>query len=243
MSEVSIILPARNEEANISNCINSIIAQTYTDWKLIVIDDGSTDKTAARVEEFLCDRRMTLIRNENSIVLAASLNKGIALSASKYICRMDADDLMAPKRLEHQINFISENPEVSILGTAAVYHSSGKYRLVEMPSIKPQDELKKGRVPVIHPTVLFNYHNLGGDLVYNEDSLRAEDLDLWYSLRDKYIFANINYPSIIYNEVPKNFLRTVLDNWRVKLKYLGFFPALKATLILTLYLTKEVLKK
>ena len=117
MSIVSIVLPARNESKNIAGCIKSIRCQTFTDWNLIVIDDGSTDLTCEEVREFLHDYRITLISNETSIGLAASLNKGIANSNSKYICRMDADDLMAPRRLEMQVRFLNENPEVSVLGT------------------------------------------------------------------------------------------------------------------------------
>ena len=233
MTRVIIILPARNEEANISNCLLSIIGQTVESWECIVIDDGSTDATSKKVEKFLIDKRIRLIRNEKSIGLAASLNKGISLSKTNLICRMDADDLMNPRRLEFQLKFMSANADVAILGTAAVYHSSGKYWLVKMPSKNPQDQLLKGKVPVIHPTVLFNREILGNDLKYNEASKRAEDLDLWYSLYGKYKFANIDYPSIIYNDVPKRFIRTIIDNWRVKAQHMSMINALRDTIILS----------
>src|SRR5258708_31135231 len=94
---VTIILPVYNQQDFIKESIKSLLAQTYPNFELIVIDDASTDGTFNLIKEFV-DSRIVIIRNERNEGLSASVNKGIRLAKGEYIARMDADDISLPQR-------------------------------------------------------------------------------------------------------------------------------------------------
>ena len=100
MSEITVIMPAYNSEKYITEAIESIRSQTFTDWNMLIINEfGSNDKTAAIVREYeRKDNRIQLIQNQQKLGLADSLNKGIKAATGKYIARMDADDISHPER-------------------------------------------------------------------------------------------------------------------------------------------------
>ena len=107
---VSIIMPAYNSERYIEEAIKSVICQTYKEWELFVIDDGSTDSTAALVEAVaLKDSRVKLVRLKFNQGVAAARNKGLELAKGRYIAFLDSDDLWLPQKLEKQIAFMDEN--------------------------------------------------------------------------------------------------------------------------------------
>ena len=114
---VSVVLPVYNCPQYVDEAINSIFAQTFDDFELIVIDDGSTDETPLVLRKYL-DRRMTLIRQENQ-GLAATLNRGIELSKGRYVARQDQDDASFPQRFAKQVAFLDQHPECGIVGTWA----------------------------------------------------------------------------------------------------------------------------
>lgn len=114
---VSVIMPAYNMETYIEEALLSIIHQTYQNWELIVIDDGSEDKTADIVERYRKeDWRIKLISRENR-GLVHSLNQAIENAAGNYIARMDADDSCDSSRLEKQISYLWKHPEVHLVGS------------------------------------------------------------------------------------------------------------------------------
>lgn len=108
---VSIVLPMYNAGEYIADCIQSILEQTYQNYELIVIDDGSTDSSVAVVESFN-DKRINLIRSSHNYI--ASLNLGLQRSNGKYIARMDADDRMFPFRLAEQVATMESNPSICV---------------------------------------------------------------------------------------------------------------------------------
>jgi glycosyltransferase involved in cell wall biosynthesis len=107
---VSIIVPAYNAEKYIAQTIQSVFEQTYTDWELIIIDDGSIDKTAIIIKEFLTDDRIKYFHQKNRGVSAAR-NTCIEHSNGKYIAFLDADDVWEPMNLEKKISFLENNTE------------------------------------------------------------------------------------------------------------------------------------
>ena len=120
MATVSVIMSVYNEEATIAEAIESIIAQTYTDWELIIINDCSTDGSPEIVRRYAREQnRIRIFENEHRLGLAASLNKGIKAARGKYIARMDGDDFSYRERLEKQVTFMIDNPVVDVLGTGA----------------------------------------------------------------------------------------------------------------------------
>ena len=101
--KVSIVMAAYNEERDIGRAVESILAQTFIDWELIIVDDGSTDATADVVRRYAeKDSRINLVRNVTNLKLPASLNRGIGLAQADLIARADADDTNLPERLSKQ---------------------------------------------------------------------------------------------------------------------------------------------
>ena len=109
---VTVLLPAYNAEKYIRESIDSILDQTFTDFELLIINDGSTDKTEEIILSYN-DSRIRYIKNEMNLKLIKSLNKGIDLSRGKYIARMDADDISLPNRLKEQVEFMENHNDIS----------------------------------------------------------------------------------------------------------------------------------
>ncbi|HSA05956.1 MAG TPA: glycosyltransferase [Candidatus Gastranaerophilales bacterium] len=110
---ISIIIPAYNAENYIKNAINSVLNQTYQNFEIIIINDGSTDNTENVIKQF-DDTRIKYFYQENQGVSSAR-NKGIELSQGEYIAFLDADDLWLPEKLQLQLDFLKKNPEISLV--------------------------------------------------------------------------------------------------------------------------------
>lgn len=181
---VSIILPIYNGEKYIYQAIESVLNQTYANFELIIIDDGSTDSSKTIISSF-DDQRIVLVSRENR-GLIASLNQGIELSKGAYIARMDADDICYVDRLEQQINFFKTHPNIGTLFSGIEYinpdgqvfdkNIAGKSYLLEPV------ELLFG-CPVCHPTAVFNMQTLSKtDIQYDQSYNKTEDFELWTRL-------------------------------------------------------------
>ncbi len=106
---VSIITPSYNTAKFISETITSVLAQTYTNWELIIVDDCSTDDTDAVVRPYLADDRIRYIKNEKNSGAAVSRNRALREAKGKWIAFLDSDDLWLPEKLEKQIAFMEQN--------------------------------------------------------------------------------------------------------------------------------------
>ncbi|MFQ6113124.1 MAG: glycosyltransferase family 2 protein [bacterium] len=207
MPKVSVILPVYNEEKWVSSAINSILNQTLADFEFLIINDGSQDNTEEVVRSF-SDSRIKLINNEKNLGLAQALNKGLFMALSSYIARIDADDLALPTRLEKQVKFLEENPEVAVLGTAA-YHND-EIRKEKFIRIPPTDdhEIKSEMVkyvPLEHSSIMARtsvLKEMGG---YDDHYDDIEDLELWIRIGRENKLANLSEPLIIRNLRPDSF--------------------------------------
>ncbi len=117
MTEISVILPVKNQQDFIEKAIDSVYSQTYDDFELIVIDDGSTDETSYILERLKTKYGFKLLTHKKNLGIVKALNNGLAEAKGKYIARMDGDDIMLPERLEKQIEFLKNNPELDLIGT------------------------------------------------------------------------------------------------------------------------------
>ena len=108
-SLISIIMPSYNTAKYISESINSVLAQTYTEWELIIVDDCSTDNTDEVIANFLKDERIKYLKNEKNSGAAISRNKALREAKGKYVAFLDSDDLWHPEKLERQLAFMKEN--------------------------------------------------------------------------------------------------------------------------------------
>lgn len=197
---VSIIMGVYNGEATVSQAIESIIKQTYTDWELIICNDCSTDNTREILEKFSrLDGRIKVISNERNIGLAASLNRCLKEVEGEYIARMDCDDISVEERLEEQVKFLNQHNEFQLVGTyMQAFDENGKKNIIENKLYPSKYDLPKG-APFAHATIMIQtdiMKELNGYHV-SKHTLRTEDVDLWYRFFSKG-FKGANLPKPLY---------------------------------------------
>jgi glycosyltransferase involved in cell wall biosynthesis len=181
MPRVSVVMPVRNEERYVEEAITSILRQTFSDFELIVIDDGSTDRTGEVVTAFTAaDRRIKVVRPDGRGLVNA-LNTGVALARGTYIARMDADDVSLPERLALQVREMDDRPSLGVLGTRVQYiDASG--RPVGAWDVPVGSQLVHWALafgtPIAHPTVMMRRTALP-TAPYRTSDPHAEDYDLW----------------------------------------------------------------
>lgn len=117
---ISVLLPVFNGGKYLSVAVRSIIQQTYQNWELLILDDGSTDGAVDALKETINDTRITIYSDGFNYGLSQRLNQGAQLSKGKYIARMDADDFSFPNRFYVQIKFLENNPNIDLLGSRVI---------------------------------------------------------------------------------------------------------------------------
>ena len=186
-------MPAYNSEQTITKAIKSLVNQSFKNWKLILVDDCSNDKTYKIMKNFE-NKKIKVIKNKKRLGLTKSLNKVIFKLNCEYVARMDADDECLYKRIEKQINFLDKNPKVSMLGTNVNYFNINNKFLFKSNFPLRDSQIKEKIIEkniFIHSTVVFRFSffkKLGG---YNKFFFNAQDYDLWLRGRKKFIYANL----------------------------------------------------
>lgn len=201
---VSIIMGVYNEEDCLQRCIDSILGQTYKNWEFIICDDCSTDSTAKILEDYKKkDSRIVVLRNEKNSRLAKSLNNCLEVAHGDYIARMDADDISLPNRLSTQVGFMLNNPQIDCVGTSRIMFDEDGDRGMRVEIEKPTKYTLLHGNPFAHPTIMIKkevLNELGGYRVRPE-TMRAEDLDLWFRFFEKgFVGYNIQEPLYKYHE-------------------------------------------
>lgn len=193
---LSVVLPAYNAEAYLESAVQSVLQQSFENFELIVIDDGSEDRTAAILEK-IDDRRLRVIRHERNAGLIAGLNEGVATATGKFIARMDADDICEPSRFHRQIECLETHPEIGVLGTAVkVIDEQGRLGVTFVMPVSSLDVewAMPLLCPVAHPSVMMRtdlVRRVGG---YSSAARHAEDYDLWHRLSGLTQVANLRAP-------------------------------------------------
>lgn len=184
MSKVSVIMPAYNAEKYIGEAIESILTQTYRDFELIIVNDGSIDRTEKIILSY-SDSRIVYLKNETNIKISDTLNRGINIAQGEYIARMDSDDIALPERFERQVAYMDQNPKCVVCGTAAILFGEGMQEKTVVPTDDPG--YVKGQMvfqcPVIHPSVMIRKSTLQQNQIhYNSEYNGTEDFELWWRL-------------------------------------------------------------
>lgn len=207
--ETSIIMGVYNTANTIEAAIASIFEQTYETFEFIICDDGSTDNTSQILEKCksIYGERLILLKNTKNQGLAKTLNTCIGRARGEFIARMDGDDISHPDRLEKQIKFLIDNPQVAFVGSNAVkFDENGPYGFFRN-SRQPKKEELLYKSRFIHPTIVFrrNCLNSVGGYCESDYCLRCEDYDLWLRLYAKgYFGANIQEELLDYYEGSQN---------------------------------------
>ena len=201
---VTVLMAAYNEKDFVEAAIQSIIDQTCTNWKLVIIDDCSSDGTEKILKHYqnIFPEKIKVYRNSSNIGLSTSLNKGMSLCNSKYIARMDADDLSYPDRLKKQIDFLENHPDIDVLGTGADLTGAGGKLQNTIYLPEKHDEIKciaLKKTMFFHPSVMIRSSFFKKVGKYNEKVPRAEDLELWVrGLWHNCKYHNLQEPLIQY---------------------------------------------
>lgn len=188
---VTVLLPVYNAELYIADAVESILKQTFRDFELLVINDGSTDKSSEIIRSFK-DERIRLVENEINLRLIATLNKGIKLAKGTYIARMDADDISLPERLQKQVSFMETHPEVGVCGTwFEQLGNPGK--IVKYPEEDAAIRIMMlYQTPFCHPSVILRKEVLEkNEILFSPDFIHGEDYEMWIRLSSHTRFANL----------------------------------------------------
>ena len=199
MAEVTILMPVHNAGKYLRGAVESILGQTYRDIHLLIVDDASTDGALTGIQDLLQDKRIRIMTNPRNLGLAASLNRGLDEADCRYIVRMDGDDISHPKRIELQVDFMSNNKSCGMSGTWL--KTFGMLRLsgvIKYPT--SSDEIRTAQLfssPVAHATLIMRKDMIDGvSLRYNPEYSRTEDFDL--CTRATASFDVLNLPRVLY---------------------------------------------
>ena len=180
--KISVIMSVYNGEEYLREAIDSVLAQSFKDFELIVINDCSTDKTGDILEKYASlDARVRVYTNETNLRLPSSLNKAISFANGKYIARMDADDICLPDRLEKQYDFMESHPDVALSSCRfmtlknGVISSGGCGGKTDHESIK---SLLLVTNPILHPGIIAKSEVIR-ELGYDKSFTCTEDMELW----------------------------------------------------------------
>jgi glycosyltransferase involved in cell wall biosynthesis len=200
MSKISVVMPVYNAEKYVSEAIESTLRQTFDDFELIIIDDGSEDNTLPLISSYL-DRRITVLQNRHDFI--GSLNLGLQKANGKYIARMDADDIMHIDRLKIQHAIMEEEPEITVCGTWMIPFgenvprgkiNTGMNGLIENPLL----QLLRGNI-LYHPTIMIRKDFLNVHHLRYDNYECAEDYKLWYEIaKRKGVFYVESQPLLNY---------------------------------------------
>ena len=179
--KVSIGIPFYNSEDYLALSISSVINQSFTEWELILVDDGSTDNSLQIAREFeLKDKRIRVISDGSNKKLPYRLNQIIDESKYEYIARMDADDLIHPERLQIQLNFLNEHSGFDIVssGTVSINDENRVYGYRHVEEVFTDfDEVRRSH-PILHASILAKKSWYLRNR-YNTNYPRAQDFELW----------------------------------------------------------------
>ena len=214
---VSVIIPVYNGAQTLSTAVESILAQTFTDFELILIDDGSTDFTLEIIKGYVAQDQRVKGYSIPHTGVAGAANAGLAKARAKFIARMDADDFSKPERLAKQVAFMNSHPEIGVLGTQVEFggdrETAGGYaRYIDWTNtLLTHEDISLHRFqesPYANPSVMFRtelVHKFGG---YKSGNL-PEDYELWLrwiSLGVK--TAKLSSALVIWNDPPTRLSRT-----------------------------------
>ncbi|WP_336837812.1 glycosyltransferase family 2 protein [Sphingobacterium siyangense] len=202
MNVLTIVMPAYNAAKYINETLQSFIDQTFRDWKLIIINDASTDNTGQIIEEWQNkDNRIQVIHNEVNLRITRTMNKGIQFVKSVFFARVDSDDILLPNHFESLIAYLNQHPDIDICGSQVItIDGQGNFRRKWNYEIEP-DWIKQSSIfacPFLQSSVVMRtsvIKNLNG---YREEMELIEDYELWIRALKRYKAASIDLYTVKY---------------------------------------------
>lgn len=208
---ITIGIPFYNAKEYLLDSIKSVFAQTYQDWELILVDDGSTD-SSLEIANSIDDTRVSVLSDGQNKRLPARLNQIIDLAKGKYIARMDADDLCSAERIQKQVDFLEKHPEIDLVGTGMIYlGEEGELLGTKILPTKHSDICAQPyrTFGLCHASVLVRKEWYLQNK-YDEEAIQAEDFNLWLRSYEHSNFSNVSEPLYYYRcEVSSTFRKRV----------------------------------
>ena len=193
---ITVALSVYKNAEYLAEALDSILAQTFADFELVIVDDGSTDQSSAIIDRYTAnDPRIRVIRQGNQ-GLVASLNHIIAVARAPYIARMDGDDIALPERFARQVAFLDAHPDHGVIGTQIWTIDAQGHRRSEPPVDHPlsADVIAAAlptASPLCHPSVMMRRDVLKAAGGYRPAYRHCEDYDLWLRLAEQTRIANL----------------------------------------------------
>ena len=233
-SKITVIMPVYNSEKFLREAIDSILQQTYKKFTFIIINDGSTDKSEQIIKEYN-DPRIYYIKNSCNKGIVYSLNKGLSLANTKYIARMDADDVSMKNRLQVQYDYMESHKDICLLGSSAYKIDKEGKKIGEICPATDCGSIKTMLLfnnSMTHPSVMIRRNALLEEVTsYNELHLASEDYGMWCSiaasekkikiLPDKLINYRYNDDSITVTTKKEKMLDAYIDIYSLFIRKLG----------------------
>lgn len=200
---ISVIMPVYNAELFLADAIESILNQTFSDFELIIVNDGSLDSSLNILKHYASiDARIKLIDRENK-GLITTLNEALELAQGDYIARMDADDISLPTRFEKQVSYLSDNPDCIAVGVLANLIDFDGDLICSYNDLLSHEEIDGAHIKclggaIVHPSAMIRRKSMidGYSMLYPH----AEDLDLWLRLAEVGFLANIPERLFLYRQ-------------------------------------------
>ena len=227
MAKVTIAIPIYNAEKYLEEAIQSVLSQTFQDFELWLVDDGSVDSSIAICEKFSSDERVKIFSDGKNLKLSVRLN-GIAQNVkTEYLMRMDSDDIMHPQKLERQLAVLQLKPEIDVLGTNA--YSIDENSFVVGKRYDVSLDFFGEMMPFIHPTIIAKTSWFRENL-YDENAVRVEDAELWMRTKGRYVFRTLGEPLLFYREIGSQYYKKYFQGFP------GVFYLLKKNFLSLTYL-------
>lgn len=200
-ASIDVLLTVYNGERFIAQTLDSVLAQTFTDWRLIVVDDLSTDRTAEIVEAYVArDPRILLVKGEHKGIAAAA-NIGLMHVTAPLVARLDGDDIALPERLQVQLDYLQQHPDVLAVGSDVMLideHNKPLRRRKAPTGWEHIREILKTRNCMCHPSATIRTEALRRIGGYRDKFKNSLDYDLWLRISEIGKIENISQDLLLY---------------------------------------------
>lgn len=226
--KVSVLMPAYNAEKYIDEAVQSIADQTFTDWELIIVDDGSKDNTLNKLKDWKKrDARIKVFENERNSGIVSTRNKLIDLAEGEYIAWLDSDDIAISDRLEKQVKVLDADKDIAVVGGGLEFFKGDKVlskRLYKQNDSEARKDIFKFS-PISQGAAMYKKEYVVEVGKYDDKILTAEDLNLTFRLANQYKIANIGDIVIRYrqhenSETASRIRMMEINTLKIRFKYL-----------------------
>jgi glycosyltransferase involved in cell wall biosynthesis len=194
---VTVLMPVYNGEAYLSEAIESILQQSFTNFEFLILNDGSSDRSEEIIRSYT-DSRIRLINNATNMKLIATLNRGLDQAQGKYIVRMDADDISLPQRIERQVEWLEKNPEYGLVGSwFEDFNGTDTIRTIKYSSDDTHIRIRHlYQTHIAHPTAVLRKSVIDEHkLRFDPDFVHGEDYAFWVQMSAYCKLSN--YPEML----------------------------------------------